>query len=250
MAIEVRDLSAWYRETQALKEVSLSFESNSVTALIGPSGCGKSTFVRCLNRMHEEAPGARLNGKVLVNGTDIYGRSMRARDVRQQIGMIFQRPNPHPLWSVFDNVAVGPRLNGLSRGSRLRELVELSLQHAGLWEEVKDRLGAPARRLSGGQQQRLCIARAIANHPQVLLMDEPCSALDPIATFQIEELIRQLKRDYIVVLVTHNIEQAGRVSDRTAFLLSGRLIEEGPTSELFSRPQKSETDAYLSGRFG
>jgi phosphate transport system ATP-binding protein len=250
MGVQVEHLDAWYGHKQALYDVSLSFEPSSVTALIGPSGCGKSTFVRCLNRMHEEVPTARVSGRVLVDGYDVYARSINARDVRQHIGMIFQRANPQPFRSVFDNVAIGPRLNGLARRKQLREIVERSLRQAALWDEVKDRLDTPARALSGGQQQRLCIARVVANQPDILLMDEPCSALDPIATLQVEELIRQLKQDYTVILVTHNMQQAGRVAQRTAFFLSGRVVEEGPTTDLFSRPHKKETEDYVSGRFG
>jgi phosphate transport system ATP-binding protein len=250
MSLVAQHLNAWYGHKQALYDVNLSFEPLSVTALIGPSGCGKSTFVRCLNRMHEEVPDARVTGKVLVDTVDVYARSIRPRYVRQYIGMIFQQPNPLPTRSIFDNVAMGPRINGLASGAQLRDLVEQSLRQAALWDEVKDQLGAPATDLSGGQQQRLCIARAIANKPQILLMDEPCSALDPIATLQIEELIGQLKEAYTVVLVTHNMQQAARVGDRTVFFLLGRVIEEGPTGDLFEHPHKQETEDYISGRFG
>ena len=250
MSLVVQHLNAWYGRKQALYDVNLSFEPFSVTALIGPSGCGKSTFVRCLNRMHEEVPDTRVTGKVLVDAVDVYARSIRPRYVRQYIGMIFQQPNPLPTRSIFDNVAMGPRINGLASGAQLRDLVEQSLRQAALWDEVKDRLDAPATDLSGGQQQRLCIARAVANKPQILLMDEPCSALDPIATLQIEELISQLKEAYTVVLVTHNMQQAARVGDRTVFFLLGRIIEEGPTRDLFEHPHKQETEDYISGRFG
>jgi phosphate transport system ATP-binding protein len=218
--------------------------------MIGPSGCGKSTFVRCLNRMHEEVPDARVTGQVLVDGVDIYARSIKPMYVRQHIGMVFQQPNVLPTRSIFDNVAMGPRINGMASGSALQEVVERSLRQAALWNEVKDQLNAPATQLSGGQQQRLCIARAVANQPQILLMDEPCSALDPISTLEIEELIRQLKQSYTIIIVTHNMQQAGRVADRTAFFLLGRIIEEGNTSEFFSRPKKKETEEYISGRFG
>jgi phosphate transport system ATP-binding protein len=248
--IRVHHLNAWYGQKQALTDIQLSFEPMSVTALIGPSGCGKSTFVRCLNRMHEEVPHARLTGQVIVDGVDIYAPAISPRVVRTKIGMVFQRPNPQPFRSIFENVAIGPRLNGLASGAALRELVERSLKQAALWNEVKDRLHTPAGELSGGQQQRLCIARTIANMPEVILMDEPCSALDPIATQQIEELISDLKQSYTVILVTHNMQQAGRTAERTVFFLQGRVIEEGPTTSLFRHPTQKETEDYVSGRFG
>ena len=250
MAFTVEHLDAWYGQNQALHNINLAFEPFSVTALIGPSGCGKSTFVRCLNRLHEEVPGARVKGTVLVDGTNIYAPNMRAMAVRRHIGMVFQQPNPIPTRSIFGNVAIGPSLNGIAKGSALAQLVEQSLRQAALWDEVKDRLQAPASALSGGQQQRLCIARTLAVQPQIVLMDEPCSALDPIATLQIEELIVELKKHYTIVIVTHNMQQAGRVADRTAFFLQGYLIEEGPTEAIFSRPQKKETEDYITGRFG
>jgi len=250
MAFTVQHLDAWYGRKQALFDVNLSVEPQTVTAMIGPSGCGKSTFVRCLNRMHEEVPDARVKGTVLVDGFDIYARSIKPRHVRQHVGMVFQQPNVLPTRSIFDNVAMGPRINGMAHGSALRELVEGSLRQAAIWDEVKDKLDVPATELSGGQQQRLCIARTLANKPQILLMDEPCSALDPISTLQVEELIDQLKESYTIIIVTHNMSQAGRVADRTVFFLLGKLIEEGETSELFSRPQKTETEAYIAGRFG
>jgi phosphate transport system ATP-binding protein len=250
MSFTIQNLDAWYGRKQALYDVSLSFEPLTVTAVIGPSGCGKSTFVRCLNRMHEEVPDARVTGKVQVDGIDIYARSIKPRYVRQYIGMVFQEPNVLPTRSIFDNVAIGPSINGLVHRSALQELVERSLRKAALWNEVKDQLGAPATQLSGGQQQRLCIARTLANQPQIILMDEPCSALDPISTLQIEELIDELKQTYTIVIVTHNMSQAGRVADRTVFFLLGRIIEEGETSKLFSHPQKKETEDYVSGRFG
>src|SRR6184192_1321474 len=213
MSITVQNLNAWYGQKQALYDVNLSIAPLSITAMIGPSGCGKSTFVRCLNRMHEEVPDARVTGNVLVDGIDIYARSINPRYVRQHIGMVFQQPNVLPTRSIFDNVAMGPRINGTAHGSALKELVERSLHQAALWDEVKDKLDAPAIQLSGGQQQRLCIARTIANKPQILLMDEPCSALDPISTLQVEELIGQLKEFYTIIIVTHNMSQAGRVAD-------------------------------------
>jgi phosphate transport system ATP-binding protein len=250
ISVKVDQMNAWYGKKQALYEISLSFPLNSVTALIGPSGCGKSTFVRCLNRMHEQIRGARVSGTVSVDGHDVYDRSINPRYVRQYVGMVFQRPNPQPSRSIFENIAIGPRINDLARGKQLNELVERSLRQAALWEEVKDRLNAPASSLSGGQQQRLCIARSVANQPRVLLMDEPCSALDPIATLQVEELIRQLKERYTVILVTHNMQQAGRVAERTAFFLQGRVVEDGPTDDIFSHPKQKETEDYVSGRFG
>lgn len=250
MSISVQHLNAWYGRNQALYDINLTFEPLSATAMIGPSGCGKSTFVRCLNRMHEEVPDARVTGKVLVDGVDIYARSIQPRYVRQHIGMVFQQPNPLPSRSIFENVAMGPRINGLARGSALQEMVERSLRQAALWDEVKDKLSAPATELSGGQQQRLCIARALANEPEILLMDEPCSALDPISTLQVEELIGQLKQTYTIIIVTHNMQQAARVAEKTVFFLLGRIIEEGKTPDLFSRPHKRETEDYVSGRFG
>ena len=250
MSIKVQDLNAWYGSKQALRGVNLSIEPLTVTAMIGPSGCGKSTFVRCLNRMHEEVPDAHVTGKVLVEGVDIYARAVQKRYVRQHIGMVFQQPNPLPTRSIFENIAMGARINGLARGTALKELVEQSLRRAALWNEVKDQLNAPATDLSGGQQQRLCIARALANQPKILLMDEPCSALDPISPLHIEELILELKQTYTIVIVTHNMQQAGRVADRTAFFLLGRIIEEGVTSEVFSRPKRKETEDYVTGRFG
>ncbi len=250
MSISVQHVNAWYGQKQALYDVNLAIAPLTVTAMIGPSGCGKSTFVRCLNRMHEEVPDARVTGSVQVEGVDIYARPIQKRYVRQHIGMVFQQPNPLPTRSIFENVAMGPRINGLAHGAALQDLVERSLRQAALWEEVKDQLYAPATQLSGGQQQRLCIARALANQPKILLMDEPCSALDPISTLQIEELILELKQAYTIVIVTHNMQQAGRVADRTAFFLLGRIIEEGVTSELFSHPQKKETEEYVTGRFG
>ena len=250
MSFTVEHLDAWYGRKQALYDINLSVEPKTVTAMIGPSGCGKSTFVRCLNRMHEEVPDARVKGTVLVDGFDIYARSIKARQVRQHIGMVFQQPNVIPTRSIFDNVAMGPRLNGTAQGSALRELVESSLHQAALLDEVKDKLDAPATDLSGGQQQRLCIARSVANKPRILLMDEPTSALDPISTLQVEELIGQLKESYTIIIVTHNMSQAGRVADRTAFFLLGKLIEERETKELFSHPQQKETEDYISGRFG
>ena len=254
--IEVVNLSAWYGERKALDGVSLSIEPKAVTAIIGPSGCGKSTFIRCLNRMHEVISGARVEGQVGLDGEDIYATGVDPVVVRRRVGMVFQRPNPFPTMSIFDNVAAGHRLNARVPKARLAEIVERSLGGAGLWDEVKDRLDAPASGLSGGQQQRLCIARAIAVEPECLLMDEPCSALDPAATLRIEDLITDLKDRYTIVLVTHNMQQAARVADRTAFLLAqesgdpGRLVEEGATDKIFTRPDDPRTEAYITGRFG
>ncbi len=250
MTFDIQHLNAWFGSSQALYDISLTVAPRTVTALIGPSGCGKSTFVRCLNRLHEEVPGAHVSGQVIVEGTNIYGPNIRALDVRRHIGMVFQQPNVLPARSIFDNVAIGPQINGLARGLALGDLVERSLRQSALWDEVKHRLNHAASGLSGGQQQRLCIARALAIQPQILLMDEPCSALDPISTLQVEQLIEELKRDYTIVIVTHNMQQAGRVADRTAFFFLGHLIEEGVTGELFSRPQKKETEDYITGRFG
>lgn len=250
MTIAIRDLNAWYGKTQALRDITLTVQPRSVTALIGPSGCGKSTFVRCLNRMHEEVPGARVEGTVLVEGTNIYDRDIRPIYVRRQIGMVFQQPNVLPTRTIFENVAIGVRLNGLATGSALSEVIERSLQQAALWNEVKDRLHTSAAQLSGGQQQRLCVARALAVEPHILLMDEPASALDPIATQQIEDLMDYLKQRYTIVIVTHNMQQAARVADRTAFFLQGQLIEEGPTATIFSQPERKETEDYVTGRFG
>jgi len=249
MAIEVRNLNVWYGRAQALHDINLTIGSQGATAIIGPSGCGKSTFVRCLNRMHEEIAGGRVEGEVLVDGVSIYTRSIQPMYVRRHIGMVFQRPNPLPTRSIFDNVAIGLRINGLAGGAALKEIVERSLKQAALWDEVKDRLSESAAQLSGGQQQRLCIARALAIEPKIILMDEPCSALDPIATFEVEELIRELKNAYPVVIVTHNMQQAARVAEKTVFFLQGKLIEEGETGKFFSHPEKQETADYITGRF-
>jgi phosphate transport system ATP-binding protein len=250
MSIKVEHLNAWYGKKQGLYDINLTIQPHSATAMIGPSGCGKSTFVRCLNRMHEEIPGARITGTVEVEGANIYDRSIRPMYVRRHIGMVFQQPNPLPTRSIFENVAIGARINGVARDNALKELVERSLRGAALWDEVKDRLDAPSSALSGGQQQRLCIARAIAVAPKILLMDEPCSALDPQSTLQVEDLISQLKSTYTIVIVTHNMQQAARVADRTAFFLLGRLIEEEETAQLFSHPRQKETEDYITGRFG
>ncbi|MFB3819637.1 MAG: phosphate ABC transporter ATP-binding protein PstB [Candidatus Methylomirabilales bacterium] len=247
--IRVRKLNAWFGAHQVLHGIDLAIAPHRVTAIIGPSGCGKSTFIRCVNRMHEVVPGARATGEVLLNGEDLYGAGVDPVDVRRRIGMVFQRPNPFPTMSVFENVAAGLRLNGLRNGW-LPERVERALTQAALWDEVKDQLGKSGASLSGGQQQRLCIARALAVRPEVLLMDEPCSALDPIATGKIEELILDLKRQVTMVIVTHNMQQAARVSDSTGFFLLGELVEFGETSRIFTNPGDQRTEDYITGRFG
>ncbi|WP_055479359.1 phosphate ABC transporter ATP-binding protein PstB [Sphaerimonospora mesophila] len=254
--IEVSDLDAYYGSHKAIEGITMTIEPRSVTAFIGPSGCGKSTFLRTLNRMHEVIPGARVEGKVRLEDQDLYGPDVDPVSVRRTIGMVFQRPNPFPTMSIFDNVAAGLRLNGRVSRSELDGVVETSLKGANLWNEVKDRLNKPGAGLSGGQQQRLCIARAIAVRPEVLLMDEPCSALDPISTLAIEDLIAQLKKDYTIVIVTHNMQQAARVSDRTAFFnlaaqgRPGKLIEMDDTSKIFTNPAEKATEDYITGRFG
>ena len=256
ITIELRDVSAFYGKKLAVSGVSMSIRANSVTALIGPSGCGKSTLIRTINRMHEFAPGARVEGSIIVDGVDIYGPGIDPARVRQRIGMVFQKPNPFPTMSIADNVAAGLRFMGIRSKSELRDRVESALKRAALWDEVKNDLKKPGIAISGGQQQRLCIARAIAVEPDIVLMDEPCSALDPIATLKIEDLMRELARDYTIVTVTHNMQQAARVSDQTAFMLmdpgdlAGHLVEYGPTSDIFTNPKDSRTEDYISGRFG
>ena len=246
-ALEATSLSVFYGENEAVKQVSLSIPANQVVALIGPSGCGKSTLLRCFNRMNDLITGARVVGEVTFHGHELYADGVDPVEVRRRIGMVFQKPNPFPK-SIFDNVAFGPRINGY-RGD-LDVLVEESLKQAALWDEVKDRLADSAYALSGGQQQRLCIARTLAVKPQIVLMDEPASALDPIATQRIEELIQTLKKDYTIVIVTHNMQQAARISDYTAFLYMGHLIEYGPTETIFTNPREERTEAYVTGRFG
>jgi phosphate transport system ATP-binding protein len=254
--IDVSGLNVYYSSFLAVQDVSMTIEPRSVTAFIGPSGCGKSTFLRTLNRMHEVIPGARVEGKVMLDDEDIYGGRVDPVNVRRTIGMVFQRPNPFPTMSIYDNVVAGLRLQGRQPKSVLDDVVETSLQGANLWNEVKDRLAKPGAGLSGGQQQRLCIARAIAVQPQVLLMDEPCSALDPISTLAIEDLIGKLKSTYTIVIVTHNMQQAARVSDRTGFFnlaaqgKPGRLIEMDDTQKIFNNPSEQATEDYISGRFG
>ncbi len=255
--IDVSDLNIFYGDFRAVADVTVSIEPRSVTALIGPSGCGKSTFLRSINRMHEVLPGARVEGKIAMDGQDLYGADVDPVNVRRQIGMVFQRPNPFPTMSIYDNVAAGVRLNARKmKKSDLDDLVERSLQGANLWKEVKDRLNRPGSSLSGGQQQRLCIARAIAVEPEILLMDEPASALDPISTLAIEDLMTELKERFTIVIVTHNMQQAARVSEQTGFFNvagagePGRLIEFNPTEKIFSNPDEKATEDYISGRFG
>jgi phosphate transport system ATP-binding protein len=247
----VRNLSAWFGNTPALRDINLGIAANQVTAIIGPSGCGKSTLVRCLNRMHEVIPGARAEGEVLLDNEDIYAPTVDPVDVRRRIGMVFQKATPFPTMSVQDNVAAGLTLNGaaLSRNERDR-IVEQSLRRAALWDEVRDRLNRPGTSLSGGQQQRLCVARALAVEPEVLLMDEPCAALDPISTARIEELLLELKDNYTIVIVTHNMQQAARTADFTTFMYAGDLIEFGETKQIFTNPSRRETEDYITGRFG
>lgn len=250
--LEVKKLELWYGKFQALRGVSLAIPRNQITAIIGPSGCGKSSLLRCFNRMNDLIPGSRVTGEVLFDGRNIYAADIDPTEIRYRIGMVFQKPNPFPK-SVFDNVAFGPRVNGFA--DNLEEVVEHALHRAALWDEVKDRLHKSALELSGGQQQRLCIARTLALEPEVILMDEPCSALDPLATLKIEDLMRNLAEDYTIVIVTHNMQQAARVSDMAAFLMmeqdrAGVLVEYGPTSQLFTNPKDKRTEDYITGRFG
>jgi phosphate transport system ATP-binding protein len=247
---QVKNMSIWYGEKRAIQDISLDIASNSVTAIIGPSGCGKSTFLRALNRMHELTPKTRMEGSVLLNGEDLYSNTVDPTVVRRRVGMVFQKSNPFPTMTIGENVIIGLRLNGVSDQKFLNERLEKSLRMAALWDEVKDDLHKPGTSLSGGQQQRLCIARTLAVEPEVVLMDEPCSALDPIATAKIEELINELKTKYTIVTVTHNMQQAGRISDYTAFFYLGRLIEFGPTTTIFTNPKERQTEDYITGRFG
>jgi len=254
--IIVEKLNAWYGSKQAIRDISLTIQNQRITAVIGPSGCGKSTFIRCLNRMHEVVPGAKVTGHVLIVGQDIYAPGIDPVKIRRRIGMVFQRPNPFPTMSVFDNVAAGLRLGQLLPPAGLAEKVEKALTQAALWDEVKDKLNENGTALSGGQQQRLCIARALAVEPEVILMDEPCSALDPVATLKIEDLMRELVEKYTIVIVTHNMQQAARVSDKTAFFMvekdraGGILVEYDVTSQIFSNPKDQRTEDYITGRFG
>jgi len=247
--ITAEDLCLWYGNTQALKNINIAIPENSITALIGPSGCGKSTFLKTLNRMNDLVPGVRISGRVRYGDTDIFAPSLDVNLLRREIGMVFQKPNPFPM-SIYDNIAYGPRTHGIKNRAKLDDIVERSLQGAAIWDEVKDRLKKNALGLSGGQQQRLCIARALAVEPKVLLMDEPTSALDPISTSKIEELAARLKEEYTIVIVTHNMQQAVRISDYIAFFLLGELVEFGETEKLFSQPECQKTEAYITGRFG
>jgi phosphate transport system ATP-binding protein len=243
------NLNGWFGEKQILKGINLTVKPNTVTAIIGPSGCGKSTLIRCLNRMHELVPNAKMTGQILLDGEDIYTKTVDPVMVRRRVGMVFQKPNPFPTMSIYDNVAAGLRLTGAKKGVDLDSIVQRSLRQASLWDEVKDDLKKPGTSISGGQQQRLCIARAIALQPEVILMDEPCSALDPIATAKIEKLVVELKQDYTVIIVTHNMQQASRVSDHTAFMYLGDLVEFGRTKDIFESPKNTLTEQYITGEF-
>lgn len=249
LAYDVKNLSLWYGKDQALKDISLQIEKNQVTAIIGPSGCGKSTFIKTLNRMIENIPIVTTKGEILYNNKDIFDRKIKVEELRTKVGMVFQKPNPFPK-SIYENVVYGPKIHGIKDKGMLMEIAESSLKGAALWDEVKDRLDDNAYGLSGGQQQRLCIARALAVQPEIILMDEPTSALDPIATYKIEELIDQLKKNYTIVIVTHSMQQAARISDKTAFLLMGELIEFDKTEKIFSNPRDKRTEDYVTGRFG
>jgi len=247
---EIENLNAWFGSKHVLRDISMKIREKAVTAIIGPSGCGKTTLIRCINRMHEIGPNARVSGKVLFNGIDIYAADVDPVQIRRKMGMVFQKPNPFPMMSIYDNVAAGLKLNGMRNREKLDTVVERSLKMAILWDEVKDDLNKSGASLSGGQQQRLCIARALAVEPEVMLMDEPASALDPIATAKLEVLIRMLAKDYTVVIVTHNMQQAARAADFTAFLYLGELIEYGPTKALFENPENELTEKYITGQFG
>ena len=248
--VSIRNLNAWFGMKQALKNISLDIKKNAATAIIGPSGCGKTTLIRCLNRMHEMTPGATAKGSVILDNIDIYDKKVDPVVIKRRIGMVFQKPNPFPTMSIYDNVAAGLKLNGIKDKRLIGDVVRESLEGAALWEEVKNELSKPGLSLSGGQQQRLCIARALAMHPEVILMDEPTSALDPIASSKIEELIHSLKKDLTIITVTHNMQQAARVSDLTAFMYLGELVEYGTTKQIFENPQKDLTERYISGKFG
>jgi phosphate transport system ATP-binding protein len=248
--VRVSNLNAYFGNVQALKDINIMIKEKMVTAIIGPSGCGKSTFIRCINRLHEIVPNAKVSGKILLDGRNIYSSDIDPIEIRRKVGMVFQRPNPFPVLSIYDNVAAGLKLNGVRKKGSLDEVVEQSLKMAALWDEVKDKLNASGVSLSGGQQQRLCIARALAVKPEVILFDEPCSALDPISTTKIEELIFQLKQSYTIIIVTHNMQQAARVSDDTGFFLLGELIEFDKTEVIFEAPKDKRTEDYITGRFG
>ncbi len=247
--IQVNDLSLYYGEKKALNNITMQIPANKVTALIGPSGCGKSTFLRCINRMNDLIPSVKITGEMLVEGVDIYDKNVDVVNIRKKIGMVFQKSNPFPK-SIFENIAYGPRINGIKDKAQLDEIVETSLKQAAIWDELKDRLDDSAMGLSGGQQQRLCIARTLAVSPDIILMDEPASALDPISTSKIEELVHQLKEQYTIIIVTHNMQQAARTSDHTAFFYMGELIEMGKTNAIFTKPEKKQTEDYITGRFG
>jgi phosphate transport system ATP-binding protein len=248
--LEVKDLHAYFGSFHAVRGISLKYQANTVSAIIGPSGCGKSTFIRCLNRIHEEVPGARAKGEVYLQGKNIYDLKVDPVVIRKNIGMVFQKPNPFPSLSILENVVIGPKLQGLSKKSDILNLAEECLRKAALWDEVKDKLHHLGTSLSGGQQQRLCIARTLATRPPVILMDEPTSALDPIATLKIEELMSDLKKDYTVIIVTHNMQQAARIADYTSFFILGELIEHGDSTDIFTNPKMQKTDDYINGRFG
>ena len=248
--VSIKGINAWFGSKQALKNINLEIEENTATAFMGPSGCGKTTLIRCLNRMHEMTPGAKAKGQVILDGIDIYNKSIDPVIIKRRIGMVFQKPNPFPTMSIFDNVAAGLKLNGVKDKELIKQIVEERLEGAGLWEEVKNELDKPGMGLSGGQQQRLCIARALAMQPEVLLMDEPTSALDPIASSKIEELVHQLKKDLTIIIVTHNMQQAARVADRAAFMYLGELIEYGFTKQIFQNPEQELTEKFVSGKFG
>jgi phosphate transport system ATP-binding protein len=248
--LEAKNIEAWFGDFHAVKGINVTYKEKTINAIIGPSGCGKSTYLRCLNRIHEEIEGASVSGEVLLNGQNIYDKKIDVVDVRRQIGMVFQKPNPFPSMSILDNVIIGLRLQGQNKRSELLDIAEHCLKKAALWEEVKDKLNNLGTSLSGGQQQRLCIARALAVNPPVLLMDEPTSALDPIATAKIEELMNEIKREYTVIIVTHNMQQAARISDYTSFFIYGNMIEHGLSSDIFTNPKIKQTEDYISGRFG
>lgn len=248
--VSIRGINAWFGSKQALRNINLDIEENAATAFMGPSGCGKTTLIRCMNRMHEMTLGARTKGQIILDGIDIYDRSIDPVIIKRRIGMVFQKPNPFPTMSIFDNVAAGLKLNGIKDKKLIREIVEESLDGAGLWEEVKNELDKPGMSLSGGQQQRLCIARALAMQPEILLMDEPTSALDPIASSKIEDLVHKLKKDLTIIMVTHNMQQAARVADRAAFMYLGEVIEYGFTKQIFQNPEQELTEKFVSGKFG
>ena len=248
--VSIRHLNAWFGMKQALKDISLDIKENTATAIIGPSGCGKTTLIRCLNRMHEMTPGATAKGSIILDNIDIYDKRVDPVIIKRRIGMVFQKPNPFPTMSIYDNVAAGLKLNGIKDKRLIEDIVQESLEGAALWDEVRNELGKPGLSLSGGQQQRLCIARALAMHPEVILMDEPTSSLDPIASFKIEELIHNLKKDLTIIIVTHNMQQAARVADLTAFMYLGELVEYGVTKQIFENPRKELTERYISGKFG